>query len=102
MKAQASKLKNKTTDRSSRKGGAVFPYLPLIALAAFVIRVVGSWELIRNDPETNARRTILSDYPYVTEGERRYYSCNALCFRIPPERTAASDFAGFLVSVQEP
>ena len=50
-------------------------------------------ELIRNDPETDARKVILSDYPNITEGERRYYSCNVLCSRIPLEHTAVREFA---------
>ena len=37
-------------NRSSRKGGTVFPYLALIALAAFLVRFIVSWQLIRNDP----------------------------------------------------
>ena len=40
------------SDRSSRKGGTVFPFLPVIALAAFAIRFAVSCELIRNDPAT--------------------------------------------------
>ena len=65
MKAQASKRKNQPSDRSSRKGGTVFPYLPLIALAAFVIRFVVSWELIRNDPAVAAPSAITDMKTYL-------------------------------------
>ena len=43
-------IKSSESSRSTRKGGTVFPYLPLIALAAFGIRFAVSCELIRNDP----------------------------------------------------
>jgi len=65
LKAQASKLKKASSDRSSRKGGTVFPYLPLIALAAFVIRFAVSWELIRNDPAVTTPSPITDMKTYL-------------------------------------
>ena len=65
MKAQASKLRKASSDRSSRKGGTVFPYLPLIALAAFAVRFAVSWELIRNDPAVAAPSPITDMKTYL-------------------------------------
>ena len=45
-------VKSGVSGRSSRKGGTVFPFLPVIALAAFAVRFAVSCELIRNDPAT--------------------------------------------------
>jgi len=52
-------------NRSSRKGGTVFPYLPLIALGAFVIRFAVSCELIRNDPTVTAPSSITDMKTYL-------------------------------------
>ena len=54
-----------SADRSSRKGGTVFPYLPLIALGAFVIRFAVSCELIRNDPAVTAPSPITDMKTYL-------------------------------------
>ena len=56
-------------DRSSRKGGTVFPFLPLIALAAFVIRFAVSCELIRHDPAVSAPSAITDMKTYLDLAE---------------------------------
>lgn len=52
-------------NRSSRKGGTVFPYLPLIALGAFLVRFIVSWQLIRNDPAVTAPSPITDMKTYL-------------------------------------
>ena len=64
MKAISNAVTGKSS-RSSRKGGTVFPYLPLIALGAFVIRFAVSWELIRNDPTTVSPSSITDMKTYL-------------------------------------
>ncbi|MBE6372306.1 MAG: hypothetical protein E7055_09575 [Lentisphaerae bacterium] len=52
-------------NRSSRKGGTVFPYLALIALGAFLVRFIVSWQLIRNDPAVTAPSPITDMKTYL-------------------------------------
>ena len=52
-------------NRSSRKGGTVFPYLALIALGAFAVRFAVSCELIRNDPAVTAPSSITDMKTYL-------------------------------------
>ena len=52
-------------NRSSRKGGTVFPYPALIALAAFAIRFAVSCELIRNDPAVSSPSPITDMKTYL-------------------------------------
>jgi len=60
-----SNVQSGRSDRSSRKGGTVFPYVPLIALAAFVIRFAVSCELIRHDPAATAPSSITDMKTYL-------------------------------------
>ena len=64
MKTLSNTVTGKSS-RSSRKGGTVFPYLPLIALGAFVIRFAVSWELIRHDPTTVSPSSITDMKTYL-------------------------------------
>lgn len=55
----------KSANRSSRKGGTVFPYLELIALGAFLVRFIVSWQLIRHDPAVTAPSSITDMKTYL-------------------------------------
>ena len=64
MKADPAILSGKDS-RSSRKGGTAFPYVPLIALAAFAVRFAVSCELIRNDPAVTGPSPITDMRTYL-------------------------------------
>ncbi len=49
-------------------------------------------EMIRNERSTATKKVLLSDYPVAMEGDRRYYSCNALFSKVAIEKIAVREY----------